>query len=395
MATTPITTSDPVARRARSWFPALDGLRAIGALAVVLTHVGFHSGRALNGWSAPLLSRLDVGVAIFFVLSGFLLYRPHAVATLESRSGPGLGRYLFHRVLRIVPAYWLAVTGAAVLLAENHQVSVETWIRTATFTQIYEPGHLVSGLTQMWSLATEVSFYVVLPLLAFLAARGVSATTPSESAIRRQAILVGLCMTISVAYLVVVGSGLLTNPTMPIWLPAYLTWFGLGMALAIGSAAVATGKAGRFTARSINLASAPGTTVMAAILLFALVATPIAGPRSLDVATGFESVAKNVLYAGIAGLLVFPAAFGDLRAPALRFLASRPLRFLGDISYGIFLYHLLVLELVRRWLHHETFSGDFWLLAALTIGITVPVSWLSYRLMERPLMRWGRHLRIG
>jgi peptidoglycan/LPS O-acetylase OafA/YrhL len=376
--------------RTARWFPALDGLRAIGALAVVLTHVGFHSGRSLNGWSAPVLSRLDIGVAIFFVLSGFLLYRPHVRAALEERPRVPVRRYLAHRVLRIVPAYWVVVAAAAVLLVENDAAGWQTWLRTATFTQIYTPGTLATGLTQMWSLATEVAFYLLLPVVAAGAALWSGRAKSRAALLRRQAVVVTGCMAVTPAFLLLVDKGVVDNPAAGIWLPAYLGWFGLGMALAVGRAAVEAGVPGPISGRAVALASAPGTLWLAAAMLFVILTTPIAGPRTLDPPTGFEAAVKNALYGVVAVLLVLPAALRQPDSRVVGWLSSRPMRVLGEISYGIFLYHLLVLELVRRWLGHVTFSGQFWMLAALTLAITLPLAWVSYHLMERPLMRWGR-----
>src|SRR3954466_9607528 len=73
-------------------FPALDGMRAVAALLVLVTHVSFVSGHDDDQIGA-LLSRFDCGVAIFFVLSGFLLYRPFALAHFGARSDPNVGRY--------------------------------------------------------------------------------------------------------------------------------------------------------------------------------------------------------------------------------------------------------------------------------------------------------------
>src|SRR5438067_1774084 len=90
-------------------FPLLDPLRAVAALCIVVTHTagwsGFNSAHALGAWTA----RLDCGVAIFFVLSGFLLYRPFVAARLDGRDGPRVLRYARRRALRILPAYWVAL----------------------------------------------------------------------------------------------------------------------------------------------------------------------------------------------------------------------------------------------------------------------------------------------
>jgi peptidoglycan/LPS O-acetylase OafA/YrhL len=146
----------------------LDGLRAIGALAVVTTHVGFHTGTSLNGPFAGILARLDIGVAIFFAISGFLLYLPHAVAWFEGTLPPLTLPYLRNRALRILPALWLAVVLAAVLVPHKDSVTWATYLQHATLTQIYFHGLAADGLTQLWSLATEVAFYLLLPGLAKL-----------------------------------------------------------------------------------------------------------------------------------------------------------------------------------------------------------------------------------
>src|ERR1041385_2928445 len=93
-------------------FPLCDSLRAIAALAVLTTHAAFFSGAVIGGQAAlrPYLARLDVGVTIFFLISGFLLYRPFARAHLREGHAPRTLAYGWRRVLRIVPAYWLALT---------------------------------------------------------------------------------------------------------------------------------------------------------------------------------------------------------------------------------------------------------------------------------------------
>ena len=63
---------------------------------------------------------------------------------------------------------------------------------------------------------------------------------------------------------------------------------------------------------------------------------------------------------------------------------------LGDVSYGVFAYHLLVLELVGRAMGLEDFAGGFWWLLLTTLAVSLAVATLSYRYVERPLIRWGR-----
>ena len=89
--------------RAGGHLDVLDGVRALAAFAVVGTHVGFQTGRAVEGFWAPFLARLDFGVTLFFLLSGFLLYRPFVAAALGEREPTPLSRYVIRRAARILP----------------------------------------------------------------------------------------------------------------------------------------------------------------------------------------------------------------------------------------------------------------------------------------------------
>lgn len=372
-------------RSGPSWYPAADGVRAIGALAVLFHHVGFHSGASLQGVAAPLLSRLDVGVAMFFALSGFLLFAPHVRDA--GRSAPSVRTYAKRRMLRIVPAYLVAVIAAMLLLPANHGVSAETWLRTVTFTQIYEPGQLAAGLTHMWSLATEVAFYAALPLLVVLALgrRHRRAHVPW----RRLAGVVLLLVAVSPLFLIAVNRG--DGPgAMTMWLPAHLTWFAGGMLVAAVVGAPDGTRAGRVRRAVSDAASTPGTLLLAVALLMLLAGTVIAGPRDLSQPTTFEALAKHGIYAAVSFMIVVVAVFAPATGLVHRFLASRPMQWLGEISYGVFLYHVIVLEVIRQAIGHTAFSGRFGLLAALTVGATILIAWSSYGWMERPIMNLGR-----
>ena len=108
-----MTAAPPPARR---FYPQLEGMRAVAALGVLTTHVAFQT-RSLH-WPVigPILGRLDLAVALFFALSGFLLWRPYASAARALGDRPDVRRYLRHRVVRIWPAY-LVVVVAVLLLA--------------------------------------------------------------------------------------------------------------------------------------------------------------------------------------------------------------------------------------------------------------------------------------
>ena len=355
------------------FFPALDGVRALAALAVVVTHVGFHTGTGVTGPYRSVLSRLDVGVAVFFVLSGFLLHRPQVAAALAGRPLPAVVPYLWRRALRVLPGAWLAVVAALVILPANDGAGLGTWVQHLTLTQIYTDAPQPAALTQLWSLATEVSFYLALPLLGRLAG----------GTVRRQLLLCAALGGSAIAWRVLVGLEVLPLHA-GYWLPAHLDWFGLGMALAVLSA----GGVSWFE----ELAADGITCWVGAAALFVVAGTPLTGPYGLALSTAGEALLRALLYAAVAGLLVLPAVSRRPSGPVALLLTSWPAQQLGRISYGVFLLHLVVLEAVEDGLRLPLFSGGFWRVLALVLPITVAVAWASLRLVEEPALRlrsWG------
>src|SRR3954471_4935232 len=88
----------------------MDSLRAIAAISVLTVHIALPSGLLDPGYGGrQFFGRLDVGVAIFFLISGFLLYRPFVRARAHGEPRPPTLAYLWRRALRIVPAYWLVL----------------------------------------------------------------------------------------------------------------------------------------------------------------------------------------------------------------------------------------------------------------------------------------------
>src|SRR5258708_3347975 len=101
----------PAAAKGR--LAGFDGLRALAALAIVVLHVTSATGAVQATGAGRYFARLDVGVTIFFVISGFLLYRPFVRSHLDhARGAIALGSFWWRRALRIFPAYWVALTAA-------------------------------------------------------------------------------------------------------------------------------------------------------------------------------------------------------------------------------------------------------------------------------------------
>lgn len=367
-------------------FPVLDTVRAIGALAVLTTHAAFESGDYVrHGIWGTLLSRLDVGVAVFLVLSGFLLSRPYLACAAALLPRPGIGRYYWKRLLRIYPVYVLTVVIALGLLPENHGVGPSGWLRTLLLADSYTADRLPHGLTQMWSLAVEAAFYVVLPGLMLMAVgRGRPLRPGRVGAVLVVLVAISCWWHLSLATLVDdVTAGV---PMM--WLPAYLTWFAVGIGLALAHVLHQTLAVPGRVLRLLTTAGAmPGVcwALVAGLMLAA--ATPLAGPSLLFVATAGESLTKHLLYALVGGLVVVTGVFAEPDGRYARLMSAPLLRHLGHVSFSTFCIHLPVLRLVMAVTGYDLFDGHGLQIWALTVVLSVLASEILYRLVEKPGMR--------
>ena len=346
--------------------PALDGVRALAAALVLLTHVAFQSGVSGQSVGGALCARGDIGVAIFFVLSGLLLTR----GWLDPGAGD-LRRYLTLRGARILPAYWVAL--GAVLLSGLSDPSTRAVMSNVLLVQVYTQDFL-DGFTQTWSLSTEVAFYVALPLLVI----------PARSRWAPQwigsLVLTGLACT-GIAALV-------RSSVLALGLAGHLAWFATGMGLALLHRSVTEGGPGPRTTSVVSaFGREPGTALAIAASLFLLVATPVGGPWDLTHPTVLQSVLKEGLYTVIALLVVAAALFARRDSPTARLLGSPVGHWGGRISYGVFLWHLLVLELIGRALGLHLFGGQFWFRLTATALISAGIAWVSLVVLEDPVLR--------
>src|SRR3954453_18616698 len=208
---------------------ALDGLRGLAALGVVLLHVWIYTGA--NAPDKSLTTDLWMGelrlcVLLFFVLSGFLLALPWVAAARGERGAPKLGRYIARRAARIVPAYWLALAGAVALLhgtGHGRDVPLEDLPKFVFFPPNVFPETRNQLDPPMWSLHVEVSFYVVLPLIGLALLRA------------RRPLLV--CAALIAASLAWTTAGVMDAwPPEATWtLPSYLGAFAAGIAAVVVS----------------------------------------------------------------------------------------------------------------------------------------------------------------
>jgi peptidoglycan/LPS O-acetylase OafA/YrhL len=365
-------------------FPCFDGYRAIAALLVLLTHVTF-SAHFNNMTFGEFFARMDAGVAIFFLLSGFLLYRPFVMARLTNEAGPGVVSYLWRRVLRIYPAYWLAVLVGVYVFGYSPFGSVGQALLHLSLFHIYSPTTVLQGpILQSWTLGTEVSFYLFLPLYA--AAIGALAMR-TRRPLATQLAGVAALYAVSVTWqFVVLGSGSRYAGMYMTWLPAWLDLFSLGMGLAVVSAWLATHD--RRDTTILSWRGAPAGCWTLAALAFWAVSTRIGLPRASIVYSRGEDMARHVLYGATAFFLLLPGIFGPQRRGAIRrFLQLRVVVALGLVSYGLYLWHELWITKFLDWTgDHFGYSSFFPMLVAV-VALTITTAALSYRLVEQPILR--------
>ncbi|WP_405486965.1 acyltransferase family protein [Nocardia sp. NBC_00511] len=354
--------------------PALEGMRALAALGVMLTHVAFQTGASGHPIFGRVWERFDMAVAVFFALSGFLLWRPHAAAAWGLGKAPQAGRYLLHRAARILPAYWVVVCAVLILLpSAAHTAGLRVWVSNLALLQVFVPYTLTDGLTQMWSLSVEVAFYLLLPVLALalMWLRG------KRARLRVPAVL-GFAM-------VLLTWNLLPVPTpegihADNWVPAYLPWFAVGMLLAeLGD---------RPAPRLRRVAGDLRLMWPLALAAFLLSTTDLAGLRGLTHGQPWQYALKMVL-----GMVI---GFGLLAPLVLRpevrhrWLESPVAATLGRWSFGIFIWHLAVLSIVFPVFGIIPFCGHFVLVYLLTLAFTLPLAAASFALIEEPIRQWTR-----
>jgi peptidoglycan/LPS O-acetylase OafA/YrhL len=356
-------------------FPLLDPLRAIAALSILVTHTagwsGFNAANPAGAWTA----RLDCGVTIFFVLSGFLLYRPFVSARLDGRKPPRVARYARRRVLRIVPAYWVALIVCGLFVEKwTSGIFDQYWWAYFLLIQSWSLDTITGGINVAWSLSVEAAFYVVLPFYALAMAR-LLRRRDRDAAARLELILLVASAVLAIAIRTVVRAvepeSVYGSTLFGMW-----AWFVGGLSLAVLSS---------WGPEHLRLAREHAYWFWgAAFALLTIAAWGFGLPRAIgggytDTGLFFE----HLLYLGIALCLVAPATVRE----RLPLLASRPLAWLGLVSYGIFLYHQIFVGAFRFIADDVQFAGYLWYTLAVFAGATVCAA-LSYYIVERPLLRF-------
>jgi peptidoglycan/LPS O-acetylase OafA/YrhL len=390
-------------------FPCLDGLRALAALSVLLTHVAFASGANSNHILGVFFARMDGGVAVFFVLSGFLLYRPFIAAHLGERPRPATGPYLWRRFLRIYPAYWLVVTVVVYIFGDSDITSAKSFFLFYSMLNIYSIGHAFGPLVQSWTLSTEIAFYLLVPIWGVLVSYR-SATGPARRLQREVAGIVVLVL-VGAAWKAFVLSAGFSDPRigqLKLWLPWWIDLFAIGMLMAVGSVAVRD--LGWRTPLRLDSPWAPAVCWTLALASFWIVSAGAGLPHTTPAIAHHLLWGQHYLYGLTAAFLVLPAVFGPQRRESSlirRFLTTRVMVYLGVVSYGIYLWHEPWIERYLSWVGLQTFtvynsdipfvwqtsrfvSVPFFSMLLAVLALTIASASASWFAVEKPLLKLKR-----
>jgi peptidoglycan/LPS O-acetylase OafA/YrhL len=365
----------PAARDRARRMAAVDGLRAVAALSVVGYHAWLYTQRMpsasnVGGLGGSVVHEFRLGLVLFFVLSGFLLYQPWLRSALEGEPAPRLGGYLMRRGARIVPAYYLALAGSLLLLWGHNAVpgvrlpsdGSDIWL-FAVFGQNFTSSTLLRLDPPMWTLAVEMSFYLALPLLGWLSLRLRGRGRAAQLTVPLAFATLGLVYNWSWA-----AEGTAPESVSKV-LPAMAPYFAIGMLAAV----LAHGRA-------------PGRRAVAWLLgLGALAVVADASWAAWQASHGSHAVALKIFRDDLAaagfGAVVVAAA--RARSP-LTWLAARPVAWLGRVSYGVYLWHVPVLLVLRIW---GILPASPWLAVAAALPPTLLIAAASWRFVERPILR--------
>jgi peptidoglycan/LPS O-acetylase OafA/YrhL len=362
-------------------FALFDSLRALAIISILGVHIGGPSGANSNAWYGVFTSHMNIGVTLFFLITGFLLYRPHALAIFNNSAPLSVGLYARHRFFRVVPAYWVALTVLAAWPGLPGVWSNEWWVYYG-FLQSYRVRWIFSGIPAAWFLSVEVAFFVLLPFLAAAITWAVRGLKPIWQLRGQLAILIVLgLVSLSIRIMVhVAGADDYTNT-----IAACFMWLAVGMALALASVWW-DGREWESPLMRLVI-NHPGVCWLLAGGIFGVMSVNL--PRAFVPQTVLAHSMEYILYAVVAFLVMLPAVFGENAGGFPRWVLANPfLLWIGKISYSIFLWHQPLLRVIAERGGGEIIPGYPYLsLTILIVPVSLGVGWLSYQFVERPSLR--------
>lgn len=375
----------------RPTYPLADTVRGLSALAVLTGHAIL--GNPLIGpTTARYTVQFEVAVWVFFTLSAFLLFLPF-VQAWKTGVRVAVRDFYRRRAARILPAYWVALTAFWVYPGVPG-VDERPWVFYGLLQSFKRTTSDLEcaggcGLGVAWSLSVELVFYLVLPLLAWVVIRLL--TTAGSRPLRPAAL--GLLALGALSLWASTAPGM--EDPGPIWneiarmaAPRSFAAFVPGLLLALWVVLSPRWAAGGLPRQLLRARCAwPAALVVYLVLSVTLPPDTVAANLTVT-----ELAVRGLGFAIFAGLAVAPAAAArpDRFDLLERVAATRPLRWFGDVSYGLYLWHLPILGVLSRhglysWTDHPNLLPPLILLA-----VTLPFAILSHHVVERPAIRWAR-----
>jgi peptidoglycan/LPS O-acetylase OafA/YrhL len=373
-----------------------DGFRGIGMSLVFIAHVFANADPAPNlasyGWAKQLIARIDLSLATFFVLSGYLIARPFMRSFVLGTRRPSVRRFVRNRVLRIVPIFYLIA--ALVMLRFGLDGSIgptpdnpsgtgtpSSWwqlLSVFTFTQSYTGGSATLPIGQAWSLDVEAAFYTAIPIAALIAYRlGAPLRTPRARAIAALG-FIGMLALVSIGLRQYAGNSfaLLTSPPLIVYV------FLPGVALAVIEPFAVPWFRGH-PRRARRFARAMVAVAVLAWLLY-MKWDYNAGTTQIHHALGRRSVLLAVFgMALIGGMMALQLGTGG----APRWLANRWTTWLGERSYAFYLLHVWVFFEIIHVVGADTPPVELGAILVLVgFPISVTLAGLSWKYVERPCL---------
>lgn len=344
----------------------LDGLRILSALGVLVYHVlgEFVGGNPSAGVILPPVA------FVFFLISGYVIFRPFAVADLTGRPLPALRPYYTSRLLRVMPLWLLVVGVHLVVFGTDPLRGTADWVLTLTLLQVVDPEIRYAIIGPAWALSTEWVFYLLAPLWA----RGVVLLRRS-TARRTDPARWQLSSLLPVAAFCVV---------VPAARPFLATVFGVALAIVH----VEHTRSGRFGSLVPVLRSTDLGALITAVGWFLLLVYPYR--QGLSVQWASNDPLLLLLWMTVATAWFCPVVFGSSRGPITSRLAHPLMVRLATLTFGLYLWHDLFIRIVARELGTDThLLGAMYL---VSIG-SVLAAVITFVGLEEPLIRvrhrWG------
>lgn len=357
-------------------FAGMDGLRGLACISVIWWHSGQEAHAFAGGGWHSWLASLTFGPRVFFVLSGFLLYRPYISARVLGTPKPTPLGFWRKRALRIFPGYWVALTLLALWPGLPGAVLGKDWAYYYGMAHIYSQHTLFGGLGVSWTVCTEAGFYALLPLIAVLGAFAHRRFGTRWARDLEIAALVGVAVA---SYFWFHHYTAVAVTPRSLWLPAMAAFFAAGMILAHLSVPLP----GRPPLRD-RIPSWTVVWVACCLLAFGLyvLRMHVSDFSGAWVVEGLFAVA-----------VVAPAVFARPSDRGFtRLLSTRFMTWLGAVSYGTYLYHRATVQVLYDHGIGGSSAGGIAVLCLASSAVALALGTVSYHVVELPMLRlkYGR-----